>query len=85
MDVVVEMLEVEMLEVERTPAQAILPSSSVGANLELALVGSDQTEVMPAIAKDAPALRGISEVAIVRAVVSPDCYSPTEEVGESLK
>lgn len=76
---------VEMLEVEHTPAQAILPSSSVGANLELALVGSDQTEVMLAVAKDDHALRGISEVAIVRVVVSSDRSSPTEEVGESLK
>lgn len=61
---------VKMWEVEHTLAQAILPSSSAGANLELALVGSNHTEVVPTVAQDAPTLKGSSKVAILRAVVS---------------
>lgn len=61
------------------------PSSSTGVNTELALVSSDQTEVVHIVVGDAPALRGSSEVAIVRVVVRPDRSYLVEEVGESLK
>lgn len=54
-------------------------------SMGLALVSSDQTVIMPVVAEDALALGSSSEVAIVRAVVNLDSFSPAEEVGESLK
>lgn len=80
MDVMVETLGVEPIS-----AQAVPPLSSAGANMKLALISSDQNEVVPIIAGGAPALGGSSEVAIVREGVSPDRSSLLEEVVESLK
>lgn len=76
---------VEMLGVEPSPTQVVPPSSSAGANMELALVNSDQTGVALTMAGDIPTFRGSSKVTSVRAVVNLDRSSSSEEVAESLK
>lgn len=67
MDVVVEMLRMEPVS-----TQAMPPSSFARVNMELDLVSSNQTAVLPVVLGDAPTLRGSTELAIMRVVVSPD-------------
>lgn len=76
---------IKMLGVEPVPAQVVPPLPSTEANMELALVSYDQTEVVPVAVEDAPALGSNSEVAILRTMVSSNRSSPAEEVEGGLK
>lgn len=84
-DIVVEMLGEEMLGEEITPNEAMLPPSSIRANMELVMVNTNQNKIVPVAARGVPAFGGSSDVPIVRAEVSPDQSSLAEEVTESLK
>lgn len=76
---------IEILRVEPVPTQVVPPLPSTEASMELALVSSDQTKIVPAAIEDAPTLGSTSEVAIERAVVRTDRSSPAEEVEGGLK
>lgn len=74
-----------MLGEEPTPTQTVPPPSFFGANMELAMVSINQTEVVPPMAGGIPAFEGSLDVPILRIVVNSKQSSPTKEVIESLK
>lgn len=80
MDVVVEMLGEEPLSTQTVP----LPFS-VGASMELVVVNTNQTEFIPLTVGVAPTSEGSLDIPIVRAMVSLEQSSSSEEVVEGLK
>lgn len=75
----------EMLGYKPVSTQTMPPLPSIGTNLELVVVNTDQTEVIPTAARVAPIFGGSLDVSVLRTMVNLDHSSLPEEVAESLK